>query len=90
MKAVRINYDLKYELQNYTDTKMNYDAIVNRLIHDVSDVMPVIESDSEKVNINLHKDTMDKLKAYALTTGESYENILIRMFLVAKDLNKMD
>ena len=90
MKAVKINYDLRNELKHYTDEKMNYDAVVNRLIHDVSDVMPLIKSDSGAVNINLHEDTMDKLKAYGLTNGESYENILIRMLLVSKTLNNSD
>lgn len=90
MKAIKINYDLKQELNNYVDEKMNYDGIIVRLIHDVSDYMPILESDSHGVNINIHEDTAEKLKAYALTTGESYENILIRMLLVAKDLNKIN
>ena len=30
---------------------------------------------------------MAKLKAYGLTVGESYENILIRMMLISQTLN---
>ena len=29
---------------------------------------------------------MDKLKAFKLTTGESYENILIRMLIASQSL----
>jgi hypothetical protein len=49
--------------------------------------MPLVESDDRGININLHEDTMDKLKSYALTKGESYENILIRMLLISQSLN---
>lgn len=87
MRAIKINHKLRDELKEYTDINMNYDAIVNRLIHDVSDYMPLVESDSGAINIGLHEDTMEKLKSYALTNGESYENILIRMLLLSKDLN---
>ena len=90
MKGVKINNDLKYELKQLYGADINYDGIVNRLIHDVSDYMPLVKSDSNPVNINLHEDTMDKLKSYAFTNGESYENILIRMLLIAKDLNNID
>ena len=87
MKAIKINYDLRNELKDYPDEKMNYDAIINRLIHEVADYMPLSINDGNGVNINLHEDTMDKLKSYALTNGESYENILIRMLLISKSLN---
>ena len=87
MKAIKINHDLKKELKNYPDENMNYDAIVNRLIHEVSDYMPLTINDKGAVTIGLHQDTMDKLKSYALTNGESYENILIRMLLLSKSLN---
>lgn len=88
MKAVKINYDLRDMLKAYPDTNMNYDAIINRLIHEVSDYMPLVEHNEGSININLHEDTMDKLKSYGLTKGESYENILIRMMLVSQSLNK--
>ena len=87
MKAVKINRELRDKLKDYPDDNMNYDAIINRLIYDVSDYMPLVEADSKSININLHEDTMDKLKAYRLTVGESYENIIIRMLLIAQSLN---
>jgi predicted DNA binding CopG/RHH family protein len=74
-------------LKDYPDDNMPYDSIINRLIHEVSDYMPLVESDDRGININLHEDTMDKLKSYALTKGESYENILIRMLLISQSLN---
>ena len=87
MKAVRISHNTRDELRDYPDEKMNYDAIVNRLIHEVSDYMPLNIHNSSGVNIYLHEDTMDKLKSYALTNGESYENIIIRMLIMSKSLN---
>lgn len=90
MKAVKISSGVRDMLKDYPITNMNYDGIVNRLIHEVSDEMPIMNLDSRPININLHEDTMDKLKAYRLTTGESYENILIRMLLVSQSLNSSD
>lgn len=87
MKAIKINYDLKEALVNYSDVNTTYDGVINRLIHEVSDYMPLVEQDTAPVNINLHEDTMDKLKSFRLTTGESYENILIRMLLISQSLN---
>ena len=87
MKAVKINTKLRDMLKDYPDDNMPYDSIINRLIHEVSDYMPLVESDDRGININLHEDTMDKLKSYALTKGESYENILIRMLLISQNLN---
>lgn len=87
MKAVKITHSLRDMLKEYPDVNMNYDAIINRLIHDVADNMPIIEEDNTSLNINLHEDTMDKLKSYRLSKGESYENILIRMLLTSKTLN---
>ena len=87
MKAVKINHELRDMLKAYPNTNMNYDAIVNRLIHEVSDYMPLVEYTDSSININLHEDTMEKLKSYGLTKGESYENILIRMLLISQSLN---
>lgn len=87
MKSIKITHELKNELKEYPDEKMNYDAIINRLIHEVSDYMPIVNDNSNAINIGLHEDTMNKLKSYRLSKGESYENILIRMLLLSKTLN---
>lgn len=88
MKAIRITSDTRDRLKEYSDINMNYDGIVTRLINDVEDYMPLPYADNLKYfNINLHEDTIEKLKAFGLTNGESYENILIRMLLLAEDLN---
>lgn len=87
MKAIKINYELKNMLKEYSDDGVTYDGSINRLIHEVSDYMPIVSNDVEAVNINIHEDTKDKLKSYSLTTGESYENILVRMFMVSQSLN---
>lgn len=90
MKSIKITHQLRDILREYPDEKMNYDAIINRLIHEVSDYMPIVGEDTTSVNISVHEDTMDKLKAYKLSNGESYENILIRMLLVSQSLNSID
>lgn len=87
MKPIKITKNLRQALKDYSDVNTNYDGIINRLIYDVSDEMPIIEDDYSSLNISIHEDTMDKLKAFRLSRGESYENILIRMLLLAKDLN---
>ena len=87
MKAIKINYELKQMLKDYSDKGITYDGSINRLIHEVSDYMPIVSKDTEAVNININEDTMAKLKAYGLTVGESYENILIRMMLISQTLN---
>lgn len=87
MKPIKITKEIQKQLKEYTSEPMNYDAIVNRLIHEVSDYMPIVAYDDNPVNIGLHEDTRDKLKSYRLTTGESYENILIRMLITSKTLN---
>lgn len=90
MKAIKINYDLKDWLRKYSQKGVTYDGTINRLIHEVSDYMPIVSTkDSGDVNINIHEDTAEKLKSYALTNGESYESILIRMLLVSKSLNSI-
>ena len=90
MKAIKLNKELQNELKNYVSEPMNYDGIVNRLIHETSDYMPIVTYEDSPVTIGLHEDTCDKLKSYRLTNGESYENILIRMLLISKTLNSND
>ena len=88
MKAIRITSETRDRLKEYTKENMNYDGIITRLINDVEDYMPTPNSDEPKYfNINLHEDNIHKLKAFGLTNGESYENIIIRMLLLAEDLN---
>lgn len=90
MKAIKINYELRNQLKELYGQNISYDGLINRLIHDVADEMPILESNSSAVNINIYEDTMDKIKSYGLTNGESYENILIRMMIIAKDLYSND
>ena len=89
MKSIKITTDVRKALKSYSDENMSYDSIIMRLIHDVADIMPMVSS-SRGVNINIHEDTMDKLKAYKLSDGESYENIIIRMLIASKNLYNDD
>ena len=87
MKPIKITRTVRDTLKDQYDINTNYDGLVNRLIHEVADEMPIIDEDKSVVNISLHEDTMDKLKSYRLSRGESYENIIIRMLLIAESLN---
>ena len=90
MKPVKINHKVRDSLKEYSSVDTTYDGIINRLIHEVADNMPVVDEDLTVVNIHLHEDTMGKLKAFRLSRGESYENILVRMLLLAETLNNSD
>ena len=64
----------------------SYDSIVNKLIDDVEDRMPVLPpNDSPTSTMRLKQDTIDRLQAYAILNGESLESIIVRMLIMAHD-----
>lgn len=71
-------------LKQYSNEPLSYDGIINRLIHDVADKMPITNLEGHKNSIRVHDDTVEKLKAYQLTRSESYENIILRMLITAQ------
>ena len=87
MKSIGIN-SYNRDLLKRPDMNVSYDGLVNRLIMEVGDYMPHVKVDEGKYTaIKLHDDTLDRLKSYALTRGESYENIIVRMLLLSETLN---
>lgn len=85
MKSVKIHRQNKNRLKNYS--KGTFDEIVSKLIEDTEDNMPVVDiNESAYSSINLKEETIDKLRAYAVTDGESIENILIRMLITSHNL----
>lgn len=89
MKSIQIHKYNKNVLKDYSDG--SFDELVNKLIDDVKYDMPLTDvDDSTPSSIMLNDDTLDKLDSFKLTVGESYENILIRMMICAKDLNTGD
>ena len=85
MKSVKIHRQNKNRLKDYS--KGTFDEIVSKLIEDTENDMPVVDiNESAYSSINLKEETIDKLRAYAVTDGESIENILIRMLITSHNL----
>ena len=85
MKSVKIHRQNKNRLKEYGNG--TFDEIVSKLIEDTEDNMPVVDiNESAYSSINLKEETIDKLRAYAVTDGESIENILIRMLITSHNL----
>lgn len=72
----------KSKLTELKEGKESFDVLVNRLIDSVSDDLPVVTLDDRVTNINVHEETLAKLDSFALTKGEPYENIILRMMLL--------
>lgn len=85
MKTVKIHRQNKNKLKKYGEGTFN--EIVLQLIKDVEDNMPIVDIDcSSYTSINLEENTIDRLRAYAISDGESIENILIRMLIASHKL----
>ena len=86
MKSMKVSHDSKEAIKNYSDG--TYDKSVNELIDHVGDYLPLINwEDNSKTVINLNEDTIERIKSYRLSYGESVENILIRMLITSQVLN---
>ena len=86
MKTIKVSHNTKTAIKNYQQG--TYDEIINQLIKEVGDYLPLIEwEDGSKTTINLTNETVDKIKSYRLSYGESVENILIRMLITSQILN---
>ena len=86
MTTIQLTKHNKNKLKNYGSGSI--DKIINQLIDDVENHMNIInEYDSPSTTIRVSETTVDRLNSYKLTTGESYENIILRMLLLSKTLN---
>ena len=89
MKSVRISHSIKYAIKEYDN--QSYDKNVNALIDYVEDYMPLVDlSDDSSVIINLDESTVERVNAFKLSNGESFENIMIRLLIMAQTLNSDD
>ena len=85
MTIVKLHRQNKNKIKEYGNG--TFDEIVSSLIDDVEDIMPIVDIDeSSQSTVKLERDTIDRLRAYALTSSESLENILIRMLITSHNL----
>ena len=86
MKSVRVSHSVKSAIKDYDN--QSYDMNVNALIDYVEDYMPLVDlSDDSSVIINLDESTVERVNAFKLSNGESFENIIIRLLIMAQTLN---
>ena len=86
MKSVRISHSVKYVIKEYGNG--SYDKNINDLIDDVEDYMPIVDlSDDSSVIINLEESTVERVNAFKLSNGESFENVMVRLLVMAQILN---
>ena len=85
MTTIQLNKKTKNRIKEYDNG--SFDTIINKLIDDVENELPIIEIDDTPItSIRLKDDTIERLTAYKLT-GESYENTILRMLLLAQTIN---
>ena len=87
MRTIQIKKQSKAVLKEYGNG--SFDDIVNQLIDDVKEDIPSMEIEhSVKSTMRLHDDTVELLDSYKLNPSESYENVILRLLSLAKDLNR--
>ena len=85
MTTIQLHKKTKNRLKEYDNG--SFDTIINKLIDDVENELPIIEIDDTPItSIRLKDDTIERLTAYKLT-GESYENTILRMLLLTQTIN---
>lgn len=82
MVTVKVHREVKYLLEEYKNDGESMDAVVNRLLDEVSSDMDNAESNRSSININLTRDTMERLKSYSIRENEPYGRILHRALLL--------
>ncbi|WP_458456480.1 hypothetical protein [Methanobrevibacter sp.] len=89
MKSIQVTNSTRRAINELYDG--SFDDNVKRLIEEVGEYMPFVELDDGRLSsANVKEDTYDLLKSYKLSEGESFENILIRLFLLSQVLNNVD
>ena len=84
MTTIKIMKHNKNMIKSSTES---YDEVVNQLINDFSDDMPVVNLIETPVStIRLKEDTVKLLDSLRITPYESYESVIVRL-LLAKSLN---
>ena len=89
MKTIQLTKNTKEIITYYGEP---FDVAVNNLIDKVEDYMPFLDysKDNSISTANVEEITRDRIKSFALSDGESYENILIRMLIISQALNSKE
>ena len=86
MKSIRVSHSSKNAIKEYSNG--SYDDNINQLMDLVEDYMPLVDlSDESSVIVNLKEDTVDRIDSFRLTKGESLDNIIVRLLVMAQVLN---
>lgn len=86
MTRIKIHRNNKKLLDAYADG--TYEEKLSRLLEEVEEKLPLVEIDNAPVsNMRISDELYDKIYSYKLTSGESMENIIIRMLLLSQSLN---
>ena len=87
---VKMHKHTKDYLKEYDDG--TYNEIISRLSDKVENYMPIVDLQKSTVNstIRIDEELFEKLSSFRLTDGESVENIIMRMLVVAQTLNNME
>jgi len=86
MKSIRLSHSSKNVIKEYSNG--SYDDNINQLMDLVEDYMPLVDlSDESSVIVNLKEDTVDRIDSFRLTKGESLDNIIVRLLVMAQVLN---
>lgn len=83
MTTVKITKSLRKDLHEYSHYDETMDDTVNRLLDTVEDDLMNHEEVIEGfTNINLSKDTLERIKSFKKSSSDSYEKILCRAFML--------
>ena len=83
MVTIMINRDVKSLLDEYKDDGESMDEAVNRLLDDVESDLMMQESNKGSININLSRESMNRIKSYSIRDNEPYGRILFRALLLS-------
>ena len=87
MKSISMYQRNKNMLKDITNEN-TFDKAINTLIDNVENYMPLVTGDSGKRSpVKINEDTIERIKVFALSEGESVENILVRMMIIANQLD---
>lgn len=86
MTRIKIHRNNKKLLDAYADG--TYEEKLSKLLDEVEEKLPLVEIDNAPVsNMRISDELYDRIYSYKLTSGESMENIIIRMLLLSQSLN---
>ena len=64
-----------------------FDSKLNTLMNNVEPLMPFIDCNDERTNIQTTKETLERLDKFRITANESRDNILTRMLITLDEIN---